>query len=157
MSNNFNLSQLADKANSTGNLNSATIGVTTPAAGSFTTLGASGNATIPTVISNTVFNTTGAITLPVGTTAQQPASPTVGQIRYNSQLNQVEGYNGTAWTQIGGGATGGGTDQVFVQNSTTVTTTYTFPSGKNASSVGPISINSGVTVTVPSGQRWVVL
>jgi hypothetical protein len=40
MSNNFNLSQLADKANSTGNLNSVTVGATTAAAGAFTTLSA---------------------------------------------------------------------------------------------------------------------
>jgi hypothetical protein len=58
---------------------------------------------------------------------------------------------------ISGGATGGGGDQVFVQNSTNVTVSYTLPTGKNAESVGPISILSGVTVTIPSGQRWVVL
>ena len=58
---------------------------------------------------------------------------------------------------ISGGATGGGGDQVFVENSTEVTVSYTLPTGKNAESVGPISILSGVTVTIPSGQRWVVL
>lgn len=58
---------------------------------------------------------------------------------------------------ISGGATGGGGDQVFVQNQGIVTTSYTLPTGFNAESVGPITINSGITVTVPSGQRWVVL
>ena len=58
---------------------------------------------------------------------------------------------------ISGGATGGGGDQVFVENSTVVTTSYALPAGKNAESVGPITINSGVTVTVPAGQRWVIL
>ena len=58
---------------------------------------------------------------------------------------------------ISGGATGGGGDQVFVENSTVVTTSYALPAGKNAESVGPITINSGVTVTIPSGQRWVIL
>jgi len=58
---------------------------------------------------------------------------------------------------IGGGATGGGGDEVFVENGVTVTTNYTLSTGKNASSVGPITINAGITVTVPSGQRWVVL
>lgn len=66
-------------------------------------------------------------------------------------------YTVGLWTQIGGGATGGGGDQVFVENTTVVTTSYALPVGKNASSVGPITINSGKTVTVPSGQRWVVL
>jgi len=61
------------------------------------------------------------------------------------------------WAQIGGGATGAGGDQVFVENGVTVTANYTLSTNKNAMSVGPITINSGVTVTVPSGQRWVIL
>ena len=52
---------------------------------------------------------------------------------------------------------GGGTDNVFVENDTTVTTNYTLTTGRNAMSTGPITVNAGVTVTVPSGQRWVVL
>ena len=61
------------------------------------------------------------------------------------------------WAQIGGGATGAGGDQVFVENGVTVTANYTLSTNKNAMSVGPITINSGVTVTVPSGQRWIIL
>jgi hypothetical protein len=61
------------------------------------------------------------------------------------------------WAQIGGGATGAGNDQIFVQNGQTVTATYAIPVGKNASSVGPITINSGVSVTIPSASRWVIL
>jgi hypothetical protein len=41
--------------------------------------------------------------------------------------------------------------------SNNITANYTFASGTNGLSVGPITVNSGVTVTVPSGQRWVVL
>ena len=66
-------------------------------------------------------------------------------------------YYSTTWSSIGGGATGGGNDQVFVENGVVVSVTYTFPTGKNASSVGPITINSGVSVTIPSTQRWVIL
>lgn len=66
-------------------------------------------------------------------------------------------YVAQIWSQIGGGATGGGNDQVFVENNQTVTTSYTIPVGKNAMTTGPITINGGVTVTVPSGSRWVVL
>ena len=80
-----------------------------------------------------------------------------GMIRANSDTNQFEGYIGGAWGQIGGGSTGGGGATVFVENSLTVTTSYTIPTGKSASSVGPISIDSGVTVTIPDGSRWVVL
>lgn len=97
------------------------------------------------------------VSVAVGTTAQRPASPKQGAIRYNTTTQQYEGYDGTQWGQLGGGATGGGGDEVFVENSTVVTTNYTLPTGKNASSVGPITINSGITLTIPSGQRWVVL
>jgi hypothetical protein len=42
-------------------------------------------------------------------------------------------------------------------NNATIATSYTIPAGYNASSVGPVSVASGVSVTVPSGSRWVVL
>lgn len=42
-------------------------------------------------------SSTGGFYLPVGTTAQRPASPVTGQIRFNSTTNAVEVYNGTAW------------------------------------------------------------
>ena len=45
----------------------------------------------------------------------------------------------------------------LVLNNMTVATTYSVPSGYSASSVGPVTVNSGVSVTVPSGSRWVVL
>jgi hypothetical protein len=101
-------------------------------------------------------NATDAIKVPVGTTAQRPVG-VAGQIRYNTTLSKFESYNGTAWGAIGGGATGGGADEVFVENSLIVSTNYTITSGKSASSAGDITINTGVTVTVPSGSRWVIL
>jgi len=103
------------------------------------------------------FTSTGFLLIPSGTTAQRPVSPTAGEIRFNTSVNQFEGYANGTWGQLGGGATGAGGDTVFVENSKTVTTSYTLTTNKNAESVGPITINSGVTVTVPSGQRWVVL
>lgn len=42
-------------------------------------------------------------------------------------------------------------------NNNTVTVTISIPAGYSASSVGPITVSSGITVTVPSGSRWVVL
>jgi hypothetical protein len=80
-----------------------------------------------------------------------------GSLRFNTDTNTFEGYNGTAWTAVGGGATGGGADQIFVQNQQTVTVDYTITTNYNAMSTGPITINSGITVTVPSGSNWVVL
>lgn len=60
--------------------------------------------------------------------------------------------------QVGGiGASGGGVDAVFYENDQEVTVDYTITSGKSASSTGPISINSGVSVTIPDGSRWVIL
>lgn len=106
---------------------------------------------------NPSFSGTGFMLIPKGTTAERPVSPVNGEMRYNTDTNQFEGYQGGAWGQLGGGATGGGGDEVFVENSTTVTTSYTLTTGKNAMSTGPITINAGATVTVPSGQRWVVL
>jgi len=101
--------------------------------------------------------TTGSAIIPNGTTGQRDGSPAAGYFRYNSTVGKFEGYNGTAWGSVGGGATGAGGDEVFVENGTTVTTSYTLSTNKNAVSVGAITINAGVTVTVPSGARWVVL
>ena len=103
-------------------------------------------------------NYVSSLNLPVGTTAQRDGSPAVGMFRYNSTLNQFEGYKNTGWGEIGGGAgaTGGGTDEVFFESDQAVTTNYTLTSGKNAHTVSP-TINSGVTVTVPSGAILVIL
>lgn len=101
-------------------------------------------------------SSTGAANLPSGTTAQRPASPAAGYTRFNTDLTKAEIYNGSAWTSVGGGATGGGADTVLQLNSKTVTTSYSIPSGQNAFSVGPITINSGVAITIPSGSRWVI-
>lgn len=103
-----------------------------------------------------IGGTNGSAAIPVGTTAQRPTA-TTGQFRFNSTLGQFEGYNGSSWGSIGGGATGGGADAVFIENDQTITTNYTIPSGKNAMSTGPVSINSGVTVTVSTGSRYVVI
>lgn len=105
---------------------------------------------------NPTTTSTGAYQLPFGTTAQRPTAAT-GQVRFNSTLTQFEGYNGTTWGKIGGGATGGGSDDVFVENGQTVTANYTLTSGKNAMSAGPITVNAGITVTIPSGASWVIV
>ena len=55
------------------------------------------------------------------------------------------------------GATGGGTDAVFYENDQTVTTNYTITTNKNAMTAGPIAIDTGVTVTVPTGSEWTIV
>jgi len=153
-----------------GTINSTSIGATTPSSGAFTTLSATGNTTLGDASGDTVtfnaatasipnnlnFSGTGSITLPNGTTIQRP-TPAAGMIRYNSTEGTFEGYAAGAWGSIGGGATGAGGDQVFYENELTVTTSYTLTTARNAMSTGPITINSGVVVTVPTGQRWVIL
>jgi len=100
---------------------------------------------------------TGSADIPTGTTAERDGSPSAGYFRFNSDVTKFEGYNGTSWGSVGGGATGGGSDEIFIENGQTVTTNYTISSGKNALSTGPITVNSGITVTVPSGSNWVIL
>jgi len=56
-----------------------------------------------------------------------------------------------------GGASGAGGDDVFYENGQTVTTSFTLTAGKNALSAGPITINAGAVITVPSNASWVVL
>lgn len=103
-----------------------------------------------------VLSTTTALTLPVGTTGQRPTAAT-GQLRFNSTLGAFEGYNGSIWGSIGGGATGGGTDQSFYLNSTSITASYSIPAGQNAGTFGPVTVASGAVVTVPSGSTWTIV
>ena len=111
-----------------------------------------------TFTGDVIHNYTTALQIPVGTTAQRPGSPSTGDFRFNSTTTSAEIYNGSEFTAVGGGAgaTGGGNDEVFFESDTNVTTNYTITSGKNAHTVSPI-INSGVTITVPSGSLLVIL
>lgn len=125
--------------------------------------------TIPTIQSTiTAINTaltfkvdktsdTGSAVLPKGTTAERDVTPVKGFLRYNDTLDQFEGYGAGGWGKVGGGATGGGANSVFYLNDQTVTLDYSIPSGQNAMTAGPITIASGVTVTVPSGSVWTVV
>ena len=133
--------------------------------GTFTTIGNITQANLglapvagATFTGKVTHNYTSSLTIPSGTTAQRDGSPAVGMFRHNSTLNQFEGYNNGAWGAIGGGAgaTGGGTDEVFFESDQTATTSYELSSGKHAHTVSP-TINSGVTITVPSGAILVIL
>jgi len=149
------------------------------------------------------LNGTGALPLPTGTTAQQPASPVTGTVRYNTTSNEFEGYSGAspAWKSIGGSALSNDTTTatdlypVFAASTTgtaqnlytgnanllykpstgelsatahistngmtlnanTIATSYTIAATNNAGSFGPVSVNSGVTVTVSTGSVWTVI
>ena len=111
----------------------------------------------PTLSGDVTMSGTAFVLIPKGTTAQRPSVPVAGEMRYNTDTNQFEGYANGVWGQLGGGATGAGGDEVFQENSLVVTTDYTLTTGKNAISAGPIQIDSGVEVTIPTGQRWIIL
>jgi len=143
------------------------IGNTAPSTGAFTTLSATGNVTLGDAVgdqvtfnagtavvpNNLIFSGTGTITTPSGTTAQRPGSPGEGMLRYNSELDEFEGYANSAWGSIGGGASAGG---AIYENTQTIAANYTMTTGTNGHSVGPITINSGIVVTIPSGSSWLV-
>jgi len=162
-----------------------------------TTLGVTGAITAS---ADSAFNGTGALQLPVGTTAQQPTGAS-GKLRFNSTTSQFEGYTGSAWSSVGGSALSNDTTTAtnlyplfanattgtalnvytsnakylykpstgdlqssqlianngLVLNNATVSTSYTVATGNNAMSVGPITVATGQTVTVSTGQRWVIL
>ena len=107
-----------------------------------------------------IFNSTGSIQLPSGTTAQRPGSPTNGDIRYNSTDHEVEAYKNGNWLNVGSGAgsTGGnnGQNAVFWENELTVTHDYSITASRGAGSFGTITINSGITVTIPSTSSWTI-
>jgi len=79
-------------------------------------------------------------------------TPTAGQVL------AYDAVDGTWTNQLAAaGATGGGTDQVFYNNDQNVTTNYSIPTGKNSMTAGPITIDSGATVTIPAGSVWSVV
>ena len=70
----------------------------------------------------------------------------------------VSDASGTlSWAAAGAGAQGAGSDNIFWENDQTVTQSYTITNGQNAGSFGPITIQSGVTVTVGAGETWTVV
>ena len=141
---------------STGGITVTNTGVTSATAGSGISISASTGGVTFTNTGVLKDSSTGAAYLPAGTTGQRPGSPSAGYFRYNSSLTRFEGYNGSNWGSVGG-ATGGGNDQIFYENGQTVTANYTITSGTNAMSAGDITIDTGITVTVPDGSNWVIV
>ena len=117
----------------------------------------------PVMTGDVTMSSTGFLLIPKGTDAQQPGqvgapAAAIGQLRYNETQNRFEGYKNTGWGEIGGGAgaTGGGTDQVFLETGQNVTEDYTLSSGKNAITVSP-TIAPGKEIVVPNGATLVIL
>jgi hypothetical protein len=105
----------------------------------------------------TKTSSTGSGVLPASTTANRDGSPAAGYIRFNTTDTGFEGYDGSAWGSIGGGATGGGADTIFWNNGQSVTVDFTVPVNTNSGSFGPtITVNSGITVTISAGSYWTI-
>ena len=99
---------------------------------------------------------TGAASLPTGTSAQRPGTPVEGMFRRNTDTGQFEGYTGSAWSGVGGASGGAGNPFVY-QHDHTVTADHTIPGTQNAISGGPMTINTGVTITVATGATWTIV
>jgi hypothetical protein len=83
-----------------------TVGATTATTGAFTTVTASstlGVTGVATFSADSIFNSTGALSISKGTTGQRP-TPASGMLRFNTTTVEFEGYNGTAWASVGGAA-----------------------------------------------------
>ena len=118
-------------------------------------LNVGGNLTLTTftATSDGTFSGTGQVKLPAGTTAQRSGSPADGMLRYNTELDSFEGYVDGVWGGIGGAQAGG----AIMTNKSAASVSYTIAAGENGLSVGPITVGSGVTITVSTNQRWLVL
>ena len=104
---------------------------------------------------------TGATALTIADDVVDEANLKVSNAPTNGYVLTAQSGNtgGLTWAEqsASGGAVGGGSDTVFWENGQTVTTNYTITNNTNAGSFGPITINSGVTVTVGSGENWTIV
>lgn len=73
------------------------------------------------------------------------------------QVLKTDGAGVLSWAAGGSGAAGGAGNPIVYENDYVVSVSYTITTNKNASSTGPMTINAGITVTIPSGSRWVIL
>jgi hypothetical protein len=115
-----------------GSIDGTTIGAATAAAATVTVLTAS---------QDSAFTSTGALTLPVGTTAERPAAA-VGKVRWNTSLNQYEGYDGTNWTLLGGA--------VISNDTSTATDVYPVFAGVTSGNVSTLFTGNAKLLYKPS-------
>jgi hypothetical protein len=148
-------SKLADESVVTGKIGDGA--VTSTKLANNLTLGGTTNLTSASFSGNVDNTSTGYFDLPSGTTGERPGTANAGMVRFNSTISQFEGHNGTVWGTIGGGAVGGGADRVFMENDNTVSNNYTISENRNAVSGGPVTIQTGVTITVPSTSNWIIV
>lgn len=90
------------------------------------------------------------------TSATRPASPFAGQVIFETDTELSFVWDGSTWKPSGGGG-GNVADDCIQPNFNTISSNYTFDSGYNGVSAGPITIASGFTVTVPAGSAWSIV
>ena len=88
-----------------------------------------------------------------GDASGNPAALAIG----TSGKTLVSDGTDISWGEAAAGATGGGSDKCFWENSNTITTSYTISNNMNAGTFGPVTVNSGVTITVGTGETWTVI
>lgn len=130
-----NVGTLIVRQDATVNGNVSVIGNVSMNVATITTANVSGTANISTLVvtGNASFTSTGAVLLAKGTTAQQPTG-VAGSLRFNTDTNTFEGYNGTAWSAVGGGST--------LSNDTT-TATNLYPIFAAATTGTPTTVYTG--------------
>ena len=88
-----------------------------------------------------------------GDSSGNPAALAIGTSGYTLISDGTD----ISWGEAAAGATGGGSDKIFWENGTTVTTNYTITNNYNAMSAGPITINNGIVVTIGTGENWTIV
>ena len=91
-----------------------------------------------------------------GTVATSYTLTFPGDDGVNEQFLQTNGSGVLAWAAAGG-ATGAGGDEVFYENGQSVTTSYSVTANSNAMSAGPVTLDSGVDVTLTGTSEWVIV
>jgi hypothetical protein len=120
-------------------------------------------ASAPQYVAQSTLSVGSATTATTATTATNLAGGAASQIPYQTGSGTTaflaNGTSGQVLTSNGSSAPSWGSVTLppVSLNDITISSNYTFPSNKNAISVGPVTIGSGVTVTVGSGQRWLVV
>ena len=100
---------------------------------------------------------------PTDTTTPADGSVTEAKLNANAPTNDnvliadSSAAGGFKWGDAAAGAKGGGSDKIFWENGQTVTTDYTITNTMNAGTWGPVTINSGVTVTIGDGEYWTIM
>ena len=113
------------------------------------------------VVTATTFSGSGAslTSIPAGNLTGTVADARITTLTASKLSGALPAISGANLTNLPPSAPVGGasTNQVFFENHKAVEVGYQITSTKNAMSAGPISINAGIAVTVPSGCSWTIV